>query len=242
MLNSEGTSGWEFQGTNDAWTNGIIFRHMTSIKTDMSADGVADDDEIGKIFYHVDGFANDKWQSAAFDQSQSVLEIGAVKVNGNAPFIVWSEIDGGAGTDIDATYGSSIGAIPLSGFPNIDAVYKENILKSKGVFTVDPSLGMHSIPAASVKDAFNMFIDGDRTPPTACYYYPGFVVVKFLTPMPDDDYSVTMSYKSTEILNMSIESTSTTGFVAKIWVWDATPDWAAMDNTHPAFDFHFQVV
>ena len=150
MLNSEGTSGWEFQGTNDAWTNGIIFRHMTSIKTDMSADGVADDDEIGKIFYHVDGFANDKWQSAAFDQSQSVLEIGAVKVNGNAPFIVWSEIDGGAGTDIDATYGSSIGAIPLSGFPNIDAVYKENILKSKGVFTVDPSLAA-SAPHPAVR-------------------------------------------------------------------------------------------
>lgn len=244
-INCLGSGGWAFRGANAAWTQGIIFQHASGPRNAPDVSTIIGDGEIGKIFYHENGFADAKWQSASGDEDGLVLEAGAVKVTKNAPFIIWDETDGGAGVVTTAVYGSSIESVPVAGYPNVDAIYKENIIKSKGVITVDPSLGLHQIPYASTKDAFNVLIDGDRTPPNTTYYYPGYVVVFFLTPMPDDDYSVTMSYRTTvaDVLNLSIFSQSTTGFVAHIKGWNSgTPDFEDVDATYDPFDFHWQVV
>lgn len=222
----------DFTFTSTDWTTGISLMDDSSRPSEGSLFHLIGD-EIGKIYQITGGFANTEYQSVASSVAGLLIQTGAVKATAYAPTTK------GAGA---TTYGSS--PVAGAGKPDVDTLYKENLVKSKGKLYIDVSkIGTINSNDGGILDSFNI-LGNDVT--GANWDGNGGLTVGFLTPMPDNDYSVTFSFSSPvgdlimgTISELSINST---GFAVNCYRWNSgASDWDLITNVDNDFYFYFQV-
>lgn len=237
LLTSNGNvhiAGDAFAFISTDWSTGVGFFDETSIPTEGSLLHLLGSGERGKIFTVTDGFSNTKYQSVASSTTRLVYEGGAFRALANAPTTK------GAGA---TTYGAGI--VAGAGAPDIDTLYRENVVKSKGKIFVDVSkIGTINSNDGGILDSFNILgndIAGSQ------WDGGGGLNIVFLTPMPDNSYSVTFNFSSSSgevIMGVITEgSVNSTGFTINCYRWNSGgTSWDLITDSDSDFYCYFQVV
>jgi hypothetical protein len=139
------------------------------------------EDTIFTALYKEDNFTNTYWQdlTGVADGDGGVAKAAAFEVTGYAPTT----------KDTDA---SGTGEAYGGGAPAINRLYRENVVKAKGVIRCVSIDIATTITTARAKDAFNIKVD--VAAPNGTSYTRGELIIKFLTAMPDAEYSVTYGF------------------------------------------------